>query len=80
MDISYTTILVFGQDRRLYIEVFLKHMVNNKSQLNNHPIYFVETELGSSIFFNDMFFEEKVLEIDMAVKDKYDQQIEKFSE
>jgi hypothetical protein len=50
MDISYATILVFGQDRRLYREVFLKYMVSNKSQPNNHPIYSVETKIGSSIF------------------------------
>jgi hypothetical protein len=80
MDMSYTTIHVFGQDRRLYREVFLKYMVSNKSQPNNHPIYSVETELGSSIFFNDLCFEEKEPEIDMAFKDRYDQQIEKFSE
>jgi hypothetical protein len=39
----------------------------------------METELGSSIFFNDLCFEEKGLEIDMDIKDKYDQQIKKFS-
>jgi hypothetical protein len=59
MDMSYATIHVFGQDRRLYKEIFLKYMVNNKSQLNNQSIYSMETELGSSIFFNDMCFEEK---------------------
>jgi ribonuclease HI len=80
MDMSYATIPVFGQDRRLYREVFLKYMVSNKSQPNNHPIYSVETELGSSIFFNDLCFEEKGPEIDMADKDRSDQQIEKFSE
>ena len=31
MDMVYTTIPIFGQDRRLYREVFLKYMVNNKS-------------------------------------------------
>jgi hypothetical protein len=40
----------------------------------------METELVSSIFFNDLCFEEKGKEIDMGVKDKSDQQIEKFSE
>jgi hypothetical protein len=79
MDMSYTTIPVFCQDRRLYRQVFLKYMVSNKAQPNNHPIYYVETALGSSIFFNDFCFEEKGPEIDMAAKDKYDQQIEKFS-
>jgi hypothetical protein len=79
-DMSYTTITIFGQDRRLYREVFLKYMVSNKAESNNHPIYSMETKLGSSIFFNDLCFEEKGPEIDMVVKEKYDQQIEKFSE
>jgi ribonuclease HI len=79
MDISYATIPVFGQDRRLYREVLLKYMVSNKSQPNNHPIYSVETEIGSSIFFNDLSFEEEVPKIDMTIKEKPDQQTEDFS-
>jgi hypothetical protein len=59
MDMYYATIHVFGQDRRLYREVFLKYMVSNKSQPSNHPIYSVEIELGSSIFFNDMCSKEE---------------------
>jgi hypothetical protein len=74
MDMSYATIPVFGQYRRLYSEVFLKYMVRNKSQPNNHPIYSLEIELGSSIFFNDLCFEEKGTEIDMVAKDQFDQQ------
>ena len=31
MDMSYATIPIFGQERRLYREVLLKYMVNNKS-------------------------------------------------
>jgi hypothetical protein len=51
MDMEYAIIHVFCQDRRLYMEVFLKYMVSNKAQQNNHPIYYVETEIGSFIFF-----------------------------
>ena len=47
-------------------------MVSNKSHPNNHPIYFVETDIGSSIFFNDLSFEEKVSETDMTAKDNSD--------
>jgi hypothetical protein len=59
MDMSYATILIFGQDRRLYREVLLKYMVSNKTQPNNHPIYSIDTEVGSSIFYNDLSFEEE---------------------
>jgi hypothetical protein len=38
MDMPYTIIPVFGQDRRLHREVLLKYMVSNKAQPNNHPI------------------------------------------
>jgi hypothetical protein len=80
MDMSYATILVFGQDRRLYKEVLLKYMVSNKGHPNNHPIYFVEIEIGSSIFFNDSSFEEKVPETEMTTKDKSNRQTKKISE
>jgi hypothetical protein len=73
MDMSYATIPLFGQDRRLYREVFLKYMVSNKAQPNNHPIYSVETKIGSSILFNNLSFEEEVPKTDMSIKDKPDQ-------
>jgi hypothetical protein len=56
MDMSYATIPGFGQEKRLYREVFLKYMVSSKTQPNNHPIYSVDTEVGSSIFYNDLSF------------------------
>jgi hypothetical protein len=68
MDMSYAIIPLFGQDRRLYREVFLKYMVSNKAHPNNHPIYSVETEIGSSILFNDLSFEEEVPNTDMSIK------------
>jgi hypothetical protein len=57
MDISYATIPVFRQEMRLYMEVLLKYMVSSKRKMNNHPIYYIDTEVGSSIFYNDMYFE-----------------------
>ena len=58
MDMSYSTVLVFGQDKRLYREVHLKYMVRNKEKPNNHPIYSIEIDIGYSIFYNDLCFEE----------------------
>ena len=43
MDLSCATVLVFGEQRRLYIEVRLAYMVSNKDKSVNYPIYFVET-------------------------------------
>lgn len=52
MDFSYATIPVFNQQRRLWRESRLKYMINNKECPKNHLIYGVDTNMGSSIFFN----------------------------
>ena len=52
MDFSYATIPVFNQQRRLWRESRLKYMVSSKECPKNHPIYAVDTDMGSSIFFN----------------------------
>jgi hypothetical protein len=70
MDISYATIPIFNQEGRLYREVLLKYMVRSKMQQNNHPIYSVDTEIDSSIFYNDLSFEEEESIVVMIVKDK----------
>ena len=53
MDMSYATIPVFGEQRRLYREKKMAYMVSNAEQPNNHPIYSLDTELGSAILFNE---------------------------
>jgi hypothetical protein len=80
MDMSYATIPFFGQDIRLYREVLLKYMVNNKSQPTNHPIYSVSIELGSSIFFNDICSGVEEMEIVLADKGIPKHQLEEISE
>ena len=40
----------------------LNYMVNSKYTLDNHPIYVVDIELGSSISYNDTNFEEEIQE------------------
>ena len=52
MDYSYATILVFNQHRRLWRESRLKYIISTKEHPENHPIYVVDTNMGSSIFFN----------------------------
>ena len=54
MDLSYATILVFGTLRRLYIENRLVYMINNKENPENHPVYSVDTDMGSSMLFNEV--------------------------
>jgi hypothetical protein len=45
-------------------------MVSRKTQPNNHPIYSVDTKVGSSIFYNNLSFEEGESIIIMDIKDK----------
>ena len=54
MDLSYTTIHVFGTSRRLYRENRLAYMISNKENPENHPIYFVDTDMGSSMLLKEV--------------------------
>ena len=51
MDMSYSTIPNFGVQRRLFRKKMLEYMVTNVNRKKNHPIYSVDTEMGSAIFF-----------------------------
>jgi hypothetical protein len=80
MDMSYATIPVFGKERRLDREVLLKYMVSRKIKSNNHPIYSIYTEVGYSIFYNDLCFEEEDPKIvEFPVKDEVDHQVGQIS-
>ena len=46
MDLTYATIHVFGEKRRLYWETIMAYMVSNKDKPQNFPIYSFDTELG----------------------------------
>jgi ribonuclease HI len=50
MDLSYATILVFGGvNRRLYRESQLAYVISDEQNPSNHPIYSVDTGMGSCI-------------------------------
>ena len=42
MDMSYATIHVFNQNRRLYRESHMKYMVSNIDKPKNSPIYSIK--------------------------------------
>ena len=54
MDMSYATIPMAGGSKRLYSEKISPHIVSSQDKPDNHAIYVVDTDLGSSIFFNDV--------------------------
>jgi ribonuclease HI len=50
MDLTYATILVFrGENRRLYREAKLAYIISDEANPNNHPIFALDTDLGSSL-------------------------------
>ena len=50
---SYATITVFGQPKRLYRESIMKYMVSTEEKPQNFPIYAVHSDIDSYILFND---------------------------
>jgi ribonuclease HI len=55
MDLSYATIPVFrGVNKRLYRESQLAYVISDEKNPSNHPIYAVDTDMGSCILqFDD---------------------------
>jgi hypothetical protein len=50
MDLTYATIPVFGgEQRRLYKEAQLAYIVSDEADPTNHPIFSLDTDLGSSL-------------------------------
>ena len=52
LDMSYATISVFGQPKKLYRETLMKYMVSNAARSINYPIYATPTDLDSFILCN----------------------------
>jgi hypothetical protein len=50
MDLTYATIPVFGwEHRRIYREAQLDYIISDEANPTNHPIFSLDTDLGSSI-------------------------------
>jgi len=53
LDLSYATISVFGQPKRLYRETLMKYVVSSEEKPQNFPIYSIHSDMDSFILFND---------------------------
>jgi hypothetical protein len=53
LDMSYATIPVFGQQRKLYRETLMKYMVNSQDKPHNYPLYSTHSNLDSFIFYTN---------------------------
>ena len=50
MDLTYATISMFGgEHRRLYREAQLEYIISDEANPTNHPIFALDTDLGSSL-------------------------------
>lgn len=49
---SYATILVFGQPKKLYKETLMKYVVSSQEKPQNSPIYLVHFDIDSFIIYN----------------------------
>jgi hypothetical protein len=50
MDLTYATIIMFGgEHRRLYREAKFSYIISDEANPTNHPIFSLDTELGSSL-------------------------------
>ena len=54
MDMSYATIPVFSEQRILFRENCLAYTISNEDNPENHPIYAIDTDMGSTMFYNDI--------------------------
>jgi ribonuclease HI len=64
LDMSYATIPVFGQQRRLYRETLMKYMVSSQEKPHNYPLYSAHSDLDSFILYNDGDVEEQIAQLE----------------
>ena len=53
LDMSYTTISVFGHPKKLYRETLMKYVVSSKERPQNFLIYSIHSDIDSFILYND---------------------------
>ena len=60
MDMTYATIPIFNQTRRLYRESHMQYTVTSQDQPQNSPLYAVNMSLDSFIMFNNETLAEQI--------------------
>jgi hypothetical protein len=69
---SYTTIPIFSQQRRLYREMLMKYTVSSQENPHNYPLYFTHSDLDSFILYNDGDIEEQITQLEDDAPDPKD--------
>ena len=85
LDMSYGTISVFGQPKKLYRETLMKYVVSIQEKPQNFPIYSVHSDMDSYILYNAESDSSNELEVLAAepkeiTNDKSSVQIQEISE
>ena len=82
MDMTYATIPVFSQPRKLYRETHMKYMVSSQEKLDKSPLYSIHTDLDSFIIYNDENLNEKVIENEKKIEqeEKEEEQPKHFAQ
>ena len=81
LDMSYATISVFGQPKRLYRETLMKYLVSSQEKPENFPVYSVHSDMDSFILYNAEFDLPTELEApEKETANKTTVQIEEISE
>ena len=70
MDMSCATIPIAGGNKRLYSEKISPYVVSSQEKPDNHAVYVVGTDLGSSIFFNDSLPCDPEIPVPIEVKEE----------
>lgn len=65
---SYATIFVFGQQRKLYRDTLMKYMVSGVEKPQNFPIYSMHFDMDSFILYNSEHDNNEII----AVEEKYE--------
>jgi FtsZ-interacting cell division protein YlmF len=67
MDMTYATVPIFSQPRRLYRENHMKYMVRSQEKPDNSPLYYFHTDLDSFILYNVENVNEQVVENEKTI-------------
>ena len=65
LDMSYDTIHVFSQTRRLNQDSHMKYMVSSLDRPNNTPMYSIHSNIDSFILCNEEDINEQVTEVEI---------------
>ena len=65
---SYATISVFGQQRKLYRETLMKYMVSSVEKPQNFPIYSVHFDMDSFILYNSDHDKKEITVVEQKYK------------